>query len=247
MRKVMSKIREFALNMLFPRAANCLCCRDPRHASLADCLCEKCREELKQLWVPPEACNRCLSPVKAGKPCQRCASEAMQEIDRVFAPYMYKNAVRSLIHAFKFDACNEALPLLGEAMAKALSERNFDCIVPVPLHTKRLRKRGVNQSLLLAKSLGERTGIPVFDAMSRIRHVTPQSLLNEKDRMENVKDAFKANETVAGKRVLLVDDVRTTGSTANACAKALKEAGACSVSLCTVAVVYKSARKKSRL
>ena len=242
--KMMKEIAEWGIRLLFPRAANCLCCRDPRHASLEDCLCDQCREELKALRVPPEACQRCLSPVSSGKRCFRCASKAMEHIESVFSPYMYSGAVRSLIHAFKFDSCNEALPLLADAMETALSKRDFDCMVPVPLHIKRLRKRGVNQALLLARALTERTGIPTFELMSRVRYVSPQSLLGEKERMKNVEGAFRAEEAVKGMRVLLVDDVRTTGSTAQACAQALMDAGAASVSLLTAAVVYKRQKRK---
>ncbi|MBE5782057.1 MAG: ComF family protein [Clostridiales bacterium] len=244
--KMMARLGVWVGNLLFPRGANCLCCHDPRLAALEDCLCDRCREELKNLRVPPEACDRCLSPVKKGKKCSRCASALMKEIDRVFAPYQYKNAVRTLIHAFKFNACNEALPILADAMEMALAERDFDCLVPVPLHPKRLRQRGVNQALLMAEALARRTGIPVCELLRRVHYHRPQSLLSEKERMKNVEDAFLAEETAKGLKILLIDDVRTTGSTAHACAKALKKAGAYSVSLCTAAVVYKYPRKKSR-
>jgi len=246
-RKITKKLRKLGVDLLFPRAANCLCCHDPRRASLEDCLCDRCRDELEHLRVPPQACNRCLSPVRKGKKCARCASAVMQEIDRVFAPYQYKNAVRALIHAFKFNACNEALPILADAMDTALSERDFDCMVPVPLHEKRLRQRGVNQALLMAEALSKRTGIPVCELLKRVHYHGPQSLLSENARIKNVEDAFKAEEAAKGLKILLIDDVRTTGSTAHACAKALKKAGAYSVSLCTAAVVYKHPNKKSRL
>ncbi|MBQ9264361.1 MAG: ComF family protein [Clostridia bacterium] len=225
--------------LLYPRAANCLCCGDPRQASAADCLCDSCRWAIEQKRLPPSACDRCLSPVRPGKPCAFCASPLMASIDRAFAPYRYTEEVRQLIHAYKFDACNEALPLLCDAMADALPVRDFDCISPVPLHIKRLRQRGVNQALLLSQGLSARTGIPVAELLQRTRYGKPQSLTDAARRKTNVENAFSASKEAKGKRILLVDDVRTSGSTAYACARALRDAGAQSVSLCVCAVVYR--------
>lgn len=228
---------------LFPRGACCLCCGDPRMADERDCLCDICRERLKALRVPAQACNRCLSPLVRGKPCAFCASKMMSPIQAVFAPYRYGGEARRLIHALKFDACGEAAPLLTEAMADALPRRDFDVLVPVPLHPRRLRERGFNQTLLLCEELSKRVGIPTEEALARVRWQTPQSLTPLSRREKNVMGAFSCPEGAAGKRVLLVDDVRTTGSTAFACAKTLKEAGAESVCLCVAAVVY---RKQGR-
>lgn len=224
---------------LYPRAANCLICGDPRNASLQDCLCDACRERLKTWRVPPQACDRCLSPVSKGKPCAFCASPMMKPIEAVFSPYRFGGEVRQLIHALKFNACGEAAPLLGRAMAESLSRREFDCIVPVPLHEKRLRQRGFNQAALLCQELSKETGIPVQELLRRDRYRRPQSKTPLKRRSENVSRAFSCAENAEGLRVLLVDDVRTSGSTAHACAKTLLKAGAESVCLCTAAVVYR--------
>lgn len=226
-------------DLLYPRGANCLCCRDPRRAAGEDCLCDACRGALAEKRVPPGACHRCLSPLKKGRPCTFCASPLMRPIEKVYAPYRYAGEVRSLIHAFKFDACGEALPLLASAMAEALPERSFDCLTPVPLHPRRLRQRGYNQAALLCGALSERTGIPAEACLERVRYGRPQSRTARKGRRKNVESAFRALPAAEGKRILLVDDVRTTGSTAHACAEALRKAGAESVSLCVCAVVYR--------
>ncbi|MBR0229512.1 MAG: ComF family protein [Clostridia bacterium] len=233
-----------AAGWLFPRGARCLCCGDPRRASEEDCLCDSCREKLKDWRVPAGACNRCLSPVTRGKPCAFCGSAMMRPIEAVFAPYRFGGETRQLIHALKFDACEEAVPLLAQAMADALPRRDFDCIVPVPLHPTRLRQRGFNQSLLLGRALSSRTGVPVMELLRRDRYRVPQSRLPMKRRADNVRGAFSCMGDPAGKRVLLLDDVRTTGSTACACAQALLDAGAESVCLCVSAVVYRKARGK---
>lgn len=224
---------------LYPRASHCLCCGDPRRAAESDCLCDGCRAALKEKRVPPQACNRCLSPLTAGKPCSFCRSAMMKNLTRVYAPYRYAGEVRQLIHAFKFDACGEALPLLADAMADALPEREFDCLTPVPLHKRRLRQRGFNQSLLLCRALSEGIQVPTEECLTRTAYHQPQSRLPMNRRASNVRKAFSAAGNVQGKRILLVDDVRTSGSTAAACAEILKRAGAASVSLCVCAVVYR--------
>ena len=229
---------------LFPRGACCLCCGDPRLASEEDCLCDACRVKLKEWRVPAGACDRCLSPVSPGKPCAFCASATMKPIEAVFSPYRFGGETRELIHALKFNACEEAAPLLAQAMADALSRRDFDCIVPVPLHPVRLRQRGFNQTLLLAQGLSARTGIPVQELLRRDRYHAPQSRLPMKRRAANVRGAFSCTGDASGKRILLLDDVRTTGSTACACAQTLLNAGAESVCLCVSAVVYRKSNGK---
>ncbi len=232
------RLGSWLTGLLYPRGANCLCCGHPRLAAETDCLCPACREALKARRIPPGACPRCLNPVKHGQICAYCASPFMRDVEKVYAPYRFGGAVRELIHAFKFDACGEAAPLLMDAMADALPDRDFDCLVPVPLHKRRLRQRGFNQSLLLAEGLSARTGLPAREMLARLSYHRPQSRSDAKQRLKNVEGAFSALPEVMGQRVLLVDDVRTTGSTAAACAKALKARGAKSVSLCVCAVVY---------
>jgi ComF family protein len=110
-------------------------------------------------------------------------------------------------------------------------------IVPVPLHRRRLKERGYNQALLLAERLGEAVGVPIaHDLLYRNRHTMSQARLNAQERRRNVEDAFScADRSVQDKRVLLVDDVCTTGATLEACSVALKERGALSVWALTVA------------
>ena len=240
LKEIFEKLKDSMAELLFPHAACCLCCGDPRRADVSDCLCGACREKLKAMWVPPEACERCLSPVKAGKPCAFCRSPMMKHMQKVYAPYRYGSEARRLIHQMKFNACGEAVPLLGKAMADALPDRDFDCITPVPLHLYRLRQRGYNQSLLLSQDIAARTGIPVVELLRRDRYHRPQSLTPQSLRRQNVANAFSCMGNAEGLRVLLVDDVRTTGSTASACAKTLMDAGAESVSLCVAAVVYRA-------
>lgn len=240
------EIKEGLLSLLFPRGANCLCCGDPRRADEKDCLCPGCRKALDEMRIPPQACNRCLSPVKAGKKCTFCSSRVMKHIEKVYAPWRYAGAVRGLIHAFKFNACDEALPLLADYMADGIPDREFDCIVPVPLHPRRLRYRGVNQALLLARALSLRLNIPVRELLRRDSYFKPQSRLSLEQRRFNVAGAFSCRENPEGLRILLLDDVRTSGNTAHFCARVLTEKGAESVSLCAAAVVYRRPPSEKR-
>ena len=233
------RVKAFCLDLLFPRAACCLCCGHPRLASEKDCLCDACREKLKSFRIPAQACERCLSPVEKGRPCTFCHSPAMKPVERVYSRYIYGGEVRQLIHQLKFNACEDALPLLAVPMADSLKRRDFDCLVPVPLHPRRLRQRGFNQTLLLCQAVSAESGLPVAELLRRVRYHRPQSLTSRRDRSKNVLGAFVSSGQIEGLRILLVDDVRTTGSTARACAEALLSAGAASVSLLTAAVVYR--------
>ncbi|MBO2515822.1 MAG: hypothetical protein CW338_00905 [Clostridiales bacterium] len=233
MKSVLSKLKD----ILFP-AGRCMGCDHPRGAD-RDGLCSGCRAAIAGLTIPADSCNRCLSHVRRNRPCAFCAGGGMKGIDRMYAPYRYRAQVRNLIHLLKFNHEERAAGLLGSAMADALTNRDFDCIVPVPLHRLRLRDRGYNQSALLAGVVSEKTGIPVReDLLRRIRATRAQSSLKEEERAGNVENAFEADSGCAGLRILLLDDVRTSGNTARACARALREKGAAAVSLLTAALVW---------
>ena len=103
-------------------------------------------------------------------------------------------------------------------------------IIPVPLHPKKEKRRGFNQTLLLCGAISEKTGIPVLEnGLRRKKDTAPQSLLSVEERKENLRDVFEAAAGVEGKRILLVDDIFTTGTTCNECARALYRAGAAGV------------------
>lgn len=239
-KRMANRLLDWLGEVLYPHAANCLCCGEARFVSEEDCLCTACRERIRALRVPAAACNRCLMPIKAGQPCRFCASSVMEHISAAYAPFRYGGEVRTLIHAFKFGACNEPLVTLAEGMADALTDRAYDYLVPVPLHKRRLLERGVNQARLLADALSVRTGIPVREALVRVQYHTPQSKTRtRKERSENVRGVFRCDADVKGQRLLLIDDVRTSGSTAAECARVLKEGGAEKIGLCVCAVVYR--------
>ena len=127
---------------------------------------------------------------------------------------------------------------LSDLLAAALPrDRQFDAVTPVPLHWRRRWQRGFNQSELLARAIARRRGIPLIRALRRGAATQAQAGLSNAQRRENVAAAFRSRRRVAGLRILLIDDVMTTGATAGACARALKKAGAKSVSLAALARV----------
>ena len=150
--------------------------------------------------------------------------------------------VRDVIHEFKYNRQIHLRHLVARWLRAALDDERlrdhqFDVIVPVPLHPARQRERGFNQASLLAELLSAHTSIPSRPLLKRIRYTTTQTALDRSERMENLHNAFRLrkNADVRGLRVLLIDDVLTTGSTLSECARVLKRAGAISVHAATAA------------
>ena len=146
--------------------------------------------------------------------------------------------MREWIHLYKYGRVKTMVRPLGELLAAALPrEEQWDAVVPVPLHWRRRWRRGFNQSELLAHAVARRWGIPVIKALKRARYTPTQTGLSNTGRRKNVAAAFAAvrRHPVSGCRILLVDDVMTTGSTAAACARVLRQAGAAGITLLTVA------------
>ena len=209
-------------------------------------LCERCIEELN--FIYPPYCHKCgypleSQPINSKMLCASCLSHKRSVFRMIRSALYYDDASKNLILAFKFMDRTENAHLLG-AMLKVASEDIFtkgvDIIIPVPLHYSRLLKRKYNQAALLAQELGKYSGIKV-DCTSLIRHkkTKPQVEFSGHERVKNVKNAFSVThpEKIIGKRILLVDDVFTTGSTLKECAIALKKAGAKSIDAVTVARV----------
>jgi ComF family protein len=187
-------------------------------------------------------CVQCKTPFQNGFPldeegrCGLCRSGA-RGFDAAYCFGSYEGALRDLIHLLKYDGL--AKPL-GEFLALALPlDEPFDAVVAMPLHWRRRFDRGFNQSALLAKEIARRRKIPVLNAVRRVRATKSQIGLTNSKRRLNVRGAFRAGrgKPLEGLRILLIDDVMTTGATASACGSALKRAGAKSVTVLTLARV----------
>jgi len=164
----------------------------------------------------------------------------MRGFDAAYCFGTYEGTLRQLIHLFKYSRMKPLAKPLAEYLAAALPrDQRFDIVVPMPLHWRRRWQRGFNQSELLARVTARRSGIPMVNAVRRVRATESQAGLSNAQRRDNVSGAFRVKDggRVQGLRVLLIDDVMTTGATAAACAQALKRAGAKSVALLALARV----------
>ena len=227
-------------HVLSPVSAHCASCG--RAADVLDGvpLCPDClRQLLRAASVQGTFCPRCLSALRPGKPCSVCRRDPERLISRTYAPYRYRGAVRGLILRLKFSGDTQAAALLAPPMARAAEEAGADLLVPVPLGKRRLRERGYNQAFLLAMLVGRLNGLPAAETLLRTRDTRRQSGLHSiRERRQNLEGAFapKPGFDLNGKHVLLVDDVRTSGATALACAKVLRDSGAADVALLCAAI-----------
>ena len=180
-------------------------------------------------FIEEPRCGICGCPVDEGALCEHCAN-SQHSVDRIITVTDFSDLIQEMIHRFKYNQCTAlAEPLVGLMFRYWVQHPlQVDCIIPVPLHPRRLQERGYNQAALLAEGLGERLGIPVLlDVLVRIKYTKPQVGLTAEERKENVRGAFACpHKALIGKSVLLVDDVCTTGATLEACSVALKTAGA---------------------
>lgn len=205
--QLMKKLFESILNLIFP----------PR--------CEVCRQDSQDAL-----CHDCFKEIKFMKPHLGIYSAAA-----------YDGTLRAAIKRFKFKKRKRLAQALGFLLVKYVSQipglemREMDLIIPVPLHEKRLKERGFNQARVLAETLSHYYGIPVKSSLARIKNTKAQFDLERKERFSNIKGAFKVvDNSVNNKRILLFDDIYTTGATIMECSKALKAAGAKRIEVLTL-------------
>ena len=232
--KILSEI----LNFFFPQF--CEDCKTP--LSYEEVLfCKNC---LKGLPLIKNYCTRCGNPFFSDLSeyfdetslnyCSRCLKKP-PPYDRVYLGFYYKEPIKTLIQKAKFGENFELSYQLGKLLRKVinLSLESYDLIIPIPLSQKRKRERGFNQSLLM---LWGYSGIYFsHNPLKRILHTRPQSELSLKERLSNLKGAFRVEENLKGKRILLFDDVMTSGATLYEASKELKKAGVSEIHLLVLA------------
>ena len=226
----------------------CLSCHDP--VDVHDRLCPPCWATIDFIRAP--LCDRLglTMPFDTGDTMISAAAVAADPVyGRARAVAQYSGNMRKLIHDYKYRDRHDARTLFVNWMAIAGHDllTDADLVVPVPLHRWRVLTRRFNQSALMARDLGKAYRcIYAHDTLRRVRRTNPQGGLSQAHRREYQAGAFSVKPShrrlLAGKRVLLIDDVITTGSTANACAKVLKKAGASHVDVLALALVADSAR-----
>lgn len=205
-------------------------------------ICPVCLAGLKPVLSP--FCPVCGIPFPGAGGDHLCGAclGSLPAFDRAVAAFHYEGAIRELIHAFKYNQKSRLrypLALLTlDGLGDLVKGHEPHLIIPVPLHRSKLRQRGYNQAVLLGQVLSRQLALPMLtDALIRTRRTEPQIELSGAERRLNVKGAFTVKKTalIEERRILLLDDVMTTGSTLDECAKELKKAGASSVIAVTIA------------
>ncbi|MDZ7343009.1 MAG: ComF family protein, partial [candidate division KSB1 bacterium] len=208
------------LGLIYP--PKCLICNRHQRSAQTALLCEDCLAEIAALPLPEEGWFDKLNVVPHDR-----------GLDRAIAGWRYDAHMQQVIHAMKYQRRPSLSQVLGSMLAQRLAsflneEHAHAVLVPVPLHRRRARERGFNQSLLLARALAKSWNLSVQPrAVQRIRFTKSQATLDATARWENVNGAFAPapNLDLQGRLIFLIDDVFTTGATMNACASALKTAG----------------------
>ena len=215
---------------------SCLLCGVDSGDSL---LCADCTGDLPK---PPESrCPLCADQTIHGERCGACLKDP-PDFDRVITPFRYDFPVDRIIHALKYGHQLAVAKWGADHIAPILSDsgQTYDRLFPLPLHVDRLRERGFNQSAEIARNLQNSIKFRVDrSSLRRTRHTPSQADLPHKERQRNVRGAFECVTDLTGQRVLLVDDVLTTGATANECARVLKLHGASSVTVAVLARALK--------
>lgn len=229
-------------SLIFPD--DCRVCEQPLTEVTRIPVCKACLAKPEPL-LAEFFCTACRTPFLSPFPlddhglCGLCRLGA-NGFDAAYSFGSYQAELRKLIHLFKYSGVQTLDRPLGRFLSLALPRgERFDALVPMPMHWLKRWHRGFNQAELLANQLSGKTRIPVLKVVRRVHQKAAQAGLTNAKRRANVVGAFRVPNrgAVAGKRILLIDDVMTTGATASACAKVLKRAGAVHVSLLTVARV----------
>lgn len=215
---------------LFSSGQDCLLCLERGAPGL---LCESCEQTLPVIESP---CPQCGVAAAGGGFCGECLANPPR-FDAVFSAFAYGFPADKLVQRFKFSGDLALGAWLGDAMARSAATRTRpDLLIPAPLSVQRLRSRGFNQALVLARRVARRLRLPVDgDAIAKGRDTPPQAGLSRAARQGNLRGAFQCRRRLDGLQVALVDDVMTTGATADALAAALKASGAARVDIWVVA------------
>lgn len=195
------------LDILFPKNLVCSVCGKMLDGNNKHSLCLNCESQLKKVD-------------------NSISDKDKYSFDEINSVCRYEGLAREMVHRLKYNDRREIAISMASLISEITGYKDFDFVAAVPSYKKKKSKRGYNQAELIARELSDILGIPFIDKIERIRDTKPQVLFDSASRWYNVKDAFKCTSRFDGKRVILVDDVITTGATVHFCAKELKDSGA---------------------
>ena len=234
----MNKFWDKILDLMFPKHTTCIVCNNELNHNDDIEICDDCKAKLP--YANGKTCERCgMSISGPARVCLRC-KDGKKTFKRCFAPFDYCDHMIKLVHDLKYNNKKYIASTFGKMLYDCYEDNkfDFDFIIPVPLHETRFKKRGYNQSELIANNFAKYVNKQVrTDVLERVKQTSTQVGLSYLDRQENLKDAFKVTNRkgLKDKVVLLVDDVFTTGATASNCSVALLNAGAKAVYVLCVA------------
>jgi len=232
----MRKLLETFMQILFPRRMRCcICGRDAENA-----VCEACLARLR--FIDGRVCLKCGKGIEdeyGDNVCPDCFGKD-KHYDLAFSCFQYKEMGKTIIHKLKYEGCKGVAPVLAKLMHHKLKDEGIwaDAIVPVPIHKSKEESRGFNQAMLIAEEVAAMGGIPIWDCLIRVKETKDQYKLDKTQRILNVHNAFCIKmlyNNVKYRRILLLDDVYTTGSTADECSRILKQQGIEKVYIITAA------------
>lgn len=224
------KFFTYILNTVYP--LKCEICGQAQPLGAEKRICPNCWDKIER--INRQFCFRCGKTLQSETEfCLDCKDNEALFFGRIRAAGVYRQVLREGIHLFKYSGRTflgrDLAMLLGDTFEKNFTLSLPDYLIPVPLYKKQKRKREYNQSEILAHYLGKKYGVTVLPkALERVKATAPQFELNKTQRRANIKNAFAVNRKTdfTGKQILLIDDICTTGSTINECARVLKESGA---------------------
>lgn len=236
-------LKNFFPNLLFPEGIYCISCGNPleKNASVYS-LCDECLNSLH--WANEKTCRICGKPLEDWYPSSLCSecTAGKHVFDAGMTCFQYREAERELLHHFKYNGESYIARHLADMFVDKMRAEGVhaDLIVPVPMFIRKEKKRGYNQATLIARFISGRTGIPYSDRLLlRVRDTVPMNRLSGRERRHNLDDAFalaeKGAELLRDAHVILIDDIYTTGVTADRCSEVLKKNGCRKVTVMTAA------------
>ena len=235
----LGKYVKSVLDAIFPEKLTCLVCGDELDENIEG-LCKTCYEKLP--FIDGKTCLKCGQPLEnLAKYCNRCQNEEIF-YKKAAAVFEYDDVLKNLMFRFKNDNQRYLGRFLAKMLAQKYAQLNFDAdaVIYVPLHKKRLKKRGFNQAELLCKNFCKITNMPMIRGnLVKIKDTGEQKFLSKNERVKNLEKSFFVSfrSEIKGKNVLLIDDVMTTGATSNECARVLSGANAKNVYVLCIATV----------